>query len=199
MHCDNSFANEYDDVIINVPDAAYADGKFGKSLYSSTATSAGPFRVIASNIDAIKPHLNGDWTFDYWTKTYINLGSTGMAIGSEGTNISTAYIILSAARTGTLMAIQSVINPDGNGITLYYNVIANYDAFSHVALVKKGDSYYTFINGTLVNETVNNTAYIIRPANNNFLFLTDYIDEVRFTPYAAWTENFTPPSAPYEK
>lgn len=77
------------------------------------------------------------------------------------------------------------------------------NTWSHVAFVGNGTSLMLFLNGTLLG-TVSTTYDLMSCVdvkigkNGSYSeYFTGYMAEIRFSKVARWTENFTPPTAPY--
>ena len=74
----------------------------------------------------------------------------------------------------------------------------------HVALVRSGNTFYTFLNGTLGESWVNSSS-LLNPIGAIYVgsgvgsqYFDGYIDEVRLRRgVAEWTSSFDPPTAPY--
>jgi hypothetical protein len=141
-----------------------------------------------------------DFTFDWWE---YRTASTGNVIGRYpsgqcsyavgyyfGGNIS---CYLSTGGAGWDVA---------SGVSMGSAIL---NAWTHYALVRSGNNFYTFQNGNLIS-TFNSSASIYNNSGATEIgswtpgsvYFPGYIDELRFSKgIARWTSNFTPPSAPY--
>jgi hypothetical protein len=140
-----------------------------------------------------------DFTIDWWqycTTTVsdaavIDTGS--MLLGYQSDTSLSFYASSSSDDSGGPWDILSV---SAGNITL--------NTWEHIALVRKGDTFYMFINGVL--QTTATSTLAIFDSTKPFIigtyistyFFNGYIDEFRVSKgVARWTTSFTPPTAPY--
>ena len=177
----------------------------GSSGYFATAT--GNYLTLADSADL--EFGGGDFTLDCWvyptaaTRNAIYAGSNDYWFGidfhaQQGTvrNIS-----IWASSNGSSW---DLLNADaaGNGIG---GISLTLDQWSHIAIVRSGDQWMSFINGVkdinvTVAGTITDKAEVKRIGQwgtGSFVPMT-YMDEFRIIKgVAAWTENFTVPNGPY--
>jgi hypothetical protein len=103
--------------------------------------------------------------------------------------------------SGTL---QWVFGSDATGII--FNTSLSINTWYHIALVRNGNDWYLFQDGTQVGGTqtssvsVDNVAaeFQIGKYQGLYYHIYGYIDEFRISKgVARWTSNFTPPTLPY--
>lgn len=164
--------------------------KFGTaSLYS---VSNGECVVVP---DSIAQYLTDDFTIDFWVKPDSALAASGISnilqFGATSSSYSDAYIPLYFVKHDSY-ANTYKIAPFSTSFRTIYDWI-------HIALVRYQDVIKLYSNGTLIGETGTITS---TPAQNQIKsailpYSGSKIDEFRFSNYAVWTSNFTPPTAPY--
>lgn len=163
--------------------------KFGsKSLYFN-----GSSRLSISPVNLFE-FGTGDWTFDAWvyplSQSIDNFFFSGTAYG--------ALFIGRQSGNGTLGIGRSNVAWD-NAITSTLML----NTWNHVAYVKSSGKIYFFINGNLIGSANNAISYGVLGGVLNIgsqganYYFNGYMDEVRMSSVARWTENFTPPSEPY--
>lgn len=144
--------------------------------------------------------VNGDFTVDWWEyctgnsatrfAQSVNGGCGGICAGGSA-NINSLYI----SSTGSSWNISSG--------SVMFNTALN--TWVHWALVRNGNTWTTYRNGikfaqiTGVGTIFTNSSGLVigsflYDANHYFV---GYIDEFRISNIARWTEDFTPPTAPY--
>ena len=147
---------------------------------------------------------DGNFTFDWWEYCTGN-SATRFALSIAG---ECGGICAGGGYDANCLYMSSVGNV-GASWDLCNEVAFNKTTaqWVHWAVVRSGNTVYTFRNGTLFwSKTVNggifwnDTGLVI----GSFLYDTNhyfqgYIDEFRVSNIARWTSNFIPPSAPYEQ
>lgn len=150
-------------------------------------------------LDELIP-VNGDFTVDWWEyctgnsatrfAQSINGGCGGICAGGS-TNINSLYI----SSTGSSWNIAS-------GTVMFSTTL---NSWVHWALIRNESTWTTYRNGAQFaqitgNETVftNKNGLVIGSFlyDSNHYFV-GYIDEFRISSIARWTEDFAPPTAPY--
>ena len=149
-------------------------------------------------------YLAGDFTVDFWCYVIpsIQYPSPIQAISD---NLS-GFLPFQFSRDG-------INNPNvygfvGNGWAIYNGKIgeASYNYWHHYVIVRKGNTYYWFIDGILVKVITSSIIlyngdpiFYLGLANTDNInrFFKGYIDEFRLSNVARWTSNFTPPTKPY--
>ena len=146
----------------------------------------------------------GDFTLDFWV--YPTSSSRGTpAIGYY----FSPYIDISSYRPNmwflNASATAWVISGEGGGAGVgTINIQVN--QWSHLAIVRNGSSLSLYVNGQLsksanignVSTIYNNNSCLrIGAWDDGSYKFKGYIDEFRFTDVAVWTDEFTPPTKPY--
>lgn len=150
-------------------------------------------------LDELIP-VNGDFTVDWWEyctgnsatrfAQSINGGCGGICAGGSA-NINSLYI----SSTGSSWNISS-------GTVMFSTTL---NSWVHWALIRNESTWTTYRNGAQFaqitgNETVftNKNGLVIGSFlyDSNHYFV-GYIDEFRISSIARWTEDFAPPTAPY--
>jgi hypothetical protein len=140
---------------------------------------------------------NGDFTVDWWDYRISNNQGCAFATNS----VTTAYAGLIAGYGGTgvyCYASSSLGSWDVLSAFSMGSVILN--AWTHYALVRKGNTFYSFQNGVLIGTATSGLALasctigaIIGAWNQYF---NGYIDSLRVSKgLARWTASFTPPTS----
>lgn len=147
--------------------------------------------------------LSGDFTIEFW---FYTSQSTRMAMLAYSSDYSfgidyhyngTRNINIWASSSG---GSWNMIHADGGGAGIgTISTILN--SWNHVAVVKSGTNFKTFINGVMDrNITVSGTIFTTNRSFRIGLWGTGtmpfngYIDDFRFTKYARYSSNFTPPT-----
>ncbi len=143
-------------------------------------------------------NFSGDFTIDFWwyqpaTGTVGPIVAAGNGYSLVIQNYSgIVYAWISSNGSSWDIASQVRIGtPSGTG-------------FDHYALVRSGNTYYTFQNGILTNSFVSSLHPYYSASNSLYIgghgsyYGTGYLDELRISNgVARWASNFTPPSLPY--
>jgi hypothetical protein len=144
----------------------------------------------------------GDFTIDFW-------------IWRDGAQSSVAGIVQQWTGTDGKRAWQLKFSGD-NYLTAFISDDGLYDAaenitdsvaladqtWIHVALVRVGSTVTLYKDGnsvgTLEQDTVFNVDQVVWVGRNGAIYFKGYLDELRVSKgIARWTENFTPPTEPY--
>lgn len=184
----------------------FADKKFGSaSVYNSDFTT-GPAFVFPSYFIY---NLLSDFTIDFWVKPWQSLpDNASTRIFELGTNSSgTRYpwIYLYMGKYNGEAYVEVVMYNNANAMTAYrYKYIGSYpNTWCHMALVRRQNKLYLYFNGQLAYTPGDDIPDITtEPDIDQTICSALYnsgskIDEFRFSNIARWTENFTPPTAPY--
>lgn len=153
---------------------------------------------------------SGNFTVDFWfyptsaTRGALFAFDTDCHYGLDFHNQGTRNICLWASSNGSSWDLINA-DPGGSGIG---SVSISLDTWSHIAIVRNGNNWRTYINGVkdiditvsgTVTDSSAETFYIGRwgYAGNHFWFVGQ-IDEFRFSKgIARWTDNFTPETSEY--
>ena len=190
-----------DNSIYNVPitnsgaTVSTAQSKFGESSLYFNGNSNLLFSAQVCDFGA------GDFTIDWWE--YL-LNENCTIFSSQNGVPFTGFML---QYNGTKLCVNSNYN------TPNWDIADNEDTFTndiniwvHFALVRNDNMIYVFKNGVkLYEKNIGNVNLIINTnikasigvnAGNNS-FLNGYLNEFRISNIARWTENFTPPTEPY--
>jgi len=107
------------------------------------------------------------------------------------------------------LVFQTIADGGGNNFNFHGEMSIPIGEWSHLALVRSGDTFYMFLNGTIVSLVLNSGVFtdsIIDQAAPLYIGsngaggqdFNGHIDELGIRKWAVWTENFTPPTAPYD-
>lgn len=159
--------------------------KFGKSLYFNGSSA---LRVdCGTDFD----FGTGDFTIDCWCYPTKQSGYflNGAAVGA------TFFGFYSNGAVGLGRSALAWDNVSETPVSL--------NTWSHVAVSRSNSVVRFFINGTENLSATNSISYgsqgrlaCIGDENGAYYF-TGYVDELRISNVARWTESFTPPTAPY--
>ena len=174
--------------------------KFGTASLETSITGNGYLTVPASTDWRFG---TGDFTIDFWFRTVS--GSTFQSLmecrendGSTGEYWKIQYLNTSKIRFGVNRAVGANFTLDST------NTFAA-NTWHHVAVVRNGNDYDVYVNGSSEASRSDSDSM---PITDSVLVIADTwdggfehdgnMDEIRILKgYAAWTSNFTPPTAPY--
>jgi hypothetical protein len=140
----------------------------------------------------------GDWTIQGWvyalnTTTYKQLITKRANNGSWGPfsiGLNNNSLVFDASTNGTTWNISAGIG------------YVNANTWYHFRVVRSGNNFYTFFNGTLANTVTNsgalftNASPIIIGGETNGFSHNGYLSNIEFANTARSTANFTVPTAP---
>ena len=195
LHCDDySDSSMYGiELMDKSAQVSTEQSKFGgRSMYFNGST-----RLSIDDVSArIFDFGTGDFTVEAWiypeeisTDNFIFSGS---ADGSFFFGRQTGNFNLGIGRTGVLWDSVAPVPMQAN-------------TWSHVAVVRSNGLVYFYVNGTQYGTgiTMNTNAYsmagfiaCIGSQGTNFYY-KGYMDEIRVSNVARWTESFVPPTQPY--
>lgn len=193
------------------------DGITVTSTGTASITDSGKFSKSAifpadgsHYIDVEVPNLTtimntNQWTFDWW--------EYGL-----GFNQDSAVFILGSYEQRTMLSSYAYTSSSGkqrkyfyassNGSSwdlAVYQKMGDYldNQWVHKAIVRNGTSIKLFSDGILITEITSSD--LIKTYNDNIRFgycwgglgMNGYLDEFRFSDIPRWSENFTPPTEPY--
>lgn len=147
---------------------------------------------------------NGAFTIDFWAR-WAALPANGVHMGfvTHFTDVNNRWIFFMANDGGTynlkFYAAPTYVDA-GEAMTL------SIDTWYHLAVVRSGDSWYFFLNGTQLGTTITDnrtlgdfTDFIIGKDFSTSGYFNGWIDEFRVSKgIARWTANFTPPTQEYD-
>lgn len=194
-----------DSSIYNVPitnngvTVSTAQSKFGGSSLYFNGNS---YLSIAMSVLGL--NFNSDWTLEWWDRP-------------DAGNVYSALVFRTSS-TGDMYGF-CVYSPSEKNIRIYagdnaWNFIPMVNIgtdkgqiWTHRAICKKNNTVYCFENGIKTNEVSTSGSLI----NSNTIYIgasrsmpgsasggyIGYLDEIRVSNIARWTENFTPPTEPY--
>lgn len=181
-----------------------AESKFGGA--SALFDGTGDY-LTATGLD-LTPYATADFTVEGWVRinslaTIQNLWSIGAK--SDGfafcrlllyTDGDIAFLAANSTPNGELVSLQTTNGP----ITT--------NTWYHIAIVRNGNNFNVYVNGSSVLSTTNsgavytgsNISYLgTRLSGSTFgLFQNGWTDEFRISNTARYTANFTPSTAPFQ-
>jgi len=173
--------------------------KFTKSIYLNGSgiqlqTTSQPFNFS-----------NKDFTIDFWLKLYSSSPGANAILINMGTMNTWAYGYQITTDDSGKESIMFVFATAPSAIRIpisYYNA---YSAWHHYAFVRKNTTMYAFLDGVLKN-TLTSVGTIPDATVSHFSIgsheagtspLKCYLDELRVSNVAQWTNNFDVPTKPY--
>ena len=180
--------------------------KFGSKSYSFDGTNDW-FKLNASSSDKKLEPEGGDFTLDMWI--YPTSASRGALYASETDIWFGLDFHQSGTRNVNLWASSGsgwdLLHADGGGNGIGSTSVT-LNTWTHIAAVRSGNNWMTFINGvkdidvTVSGSVVDRSSEYKRIGtwgNNQFPF-EGYVDEFHWRKgKATWTANFTPPTQAY--
>tara|TARA_E500000318_G_scaffold12786_2_gene11736 strand:- start:6320 stop:8857 length:2538 start_codon:yes stop_codon:yes gene_type:complete len=176
--------------------SGYTKADHGGSVYFD---GAGDYLSIPDSSDF--DFGNGDFTIEFWAyQKGVNADGTGSVVGQWAASnrgwvvyLSSTFILFSFSTNGSNYYNVS----DGSGIS--------YNEWTHVAIVRDGNTMKMYKNGTetynaVFNSTIYNSSRILEVGANSSGTYGDYLgylSDVRIVKgTAVYTSAFTPPTAP---
>jgi hypothetical protein len=171
--------------------------------------------MLDGDSDYLRIADSGDWNFgtndftiDFWMYSSSTTGAK--FLWHHGPDIGNKYIGMytdgdTYLNTDNVYTTTSPADKGPNSITSL-NLV---NAWHHVALVRNGNNWYWFVDGTdlLVDHSYPTVAFpeggdinytlAFGAAANSAYFFNGYMSEIRISNVARWTSNFTPPTEPY--
>lgn len=149
----------------------------------------------------------GDFTIDLWFRL-ASLPTAGnyMNFMQQREDVNNRWGFWLYNKSGTYK-IQ-FYNTDGGSDTIVVSADAtiSQDTWYHLALVRSGNDFKIFLNGTQIGSTVTDSSEVTDHAGALYVgqngasgsYLNGWLDEIRVSKgIARWTGTFTPPSTPY--
>ena len=172
----------------------------GSSIYFDGAGTPTDRLTIPVNTDPFQ-FGSGDFTIESWV---YRLNTNTSAIFAGQSDLTTA------AGSSTVFYLSSTATSDlyiGNVGSAVASPNPSINTWAHVAWVRRGNTFYSFLNGTLLGSTsVIGSVNLGTPTYPNTIgsFATNstgfngYMNEYRITKgIGRYTANFTPPTAPF--
>ena len=185
-----------------------AQSKFGgASGYFNGSSNFGDYISSLDSSDWTFP--NGDFTVDFWVNinTLPTNGNT-KALFSRWVTGNDGYGFYLANNWAGKYGLVFVSNINGgtSWVLNEGNLSETAGTWYHIALVRSGNNWYIFKNGTQIAS--NTLSYTISNISAPFVigselistgrYFNGYLDELRISKgIARWTSNFTPPANPY--
>ena len=172
-------------------------GEFNTSVkkYGTAALYNPTFGEGVRLPSSIASYLNSDFTIDFWVKPDNTLPANGVSnifqLGATTNGYYNSYIPLYFVRSADYQDVYKIAPFSTTYRTIY--------DWIHIALVRYQNIIKIYSNGGLIGETSeitgtsspSQTISALLPGSNSI------IDEFRFSNYAVWTSNFTPPTQAY--
>jgi hypothetical protein len=148
---------------------------------------------------------SGDFTIECWVNISASAANGGiLGKGPVGSLDNSVWSIEFPASGGTFGFYVFAANSGAFIVSSTTNIKTS--TWTHIAVCKSGNNTRLFVNGTQEGSTYT-TGYTISNGNNLWIgggfyapttrTITGYVDDVRFTKFARYTANFTPPTAPF--
>jgi hypothetical protein len=149
---------------------------------------------------------SGDFTIETWFRPAVMTPGQYYSVISKRANSSVVgdYLIFYDG-SGNLLWL---VGKDSTHWTFNRTVSScvSINTWIHVAMVRNGNNFYLFLNGSLADSTTSSDAmyaagtalYIGGEGDNDWAF-NGHIDEVRLSNAARWTSAFTAPATQYQK
>jgi len=183
-----------------------AQSKFGgaSGLFDGTTD------YIGTSNNADFDFGSGDFTIDFWVRRNGNQSNyAGLIAGSEKSTL-TGWCVVWSSSSETINKILFASKASGSwAINLQSTGTISDATWTHVAIVRYGNTLKLYFDGTQTGSTFNCTGLSFNSSGNGCKIAANYvpdpdayhngwIDEVRISKgIARWTANFTPPTAAY--
>jgi hypothetical protein len=175
-----------------------AQSKFGGASGKFVASSSS-YLSLADSTDWYFP---GDFTIDFWARfNTIPSSKTGIFTQYASDYNQQQYTF----NTGPSLSVELDYG-GGTRFTMTRTISVTTGVWYHFAIVRSGNTWYMFQNGTQLGSTATSSA--VQPDISAIAkiaggpagvgYFNGWIDEFRISNgIARWTSNFTPPTAPY--
>lgn len=174
--------------------------KYGSNSINFPGTTS-DYLVIPTGTNSLLD-FSGDFTIEFWfytaqtTRMALVAFSSDFSFGIDYHYNGTRNVNIWASSTGSSW---NLIHADAGGAGIG-TISTNLNAWNHVAVVKSGNNYKSFVNGVkdrdiTVAGTIFTTGRSFRIGiwGTNSLPLNANIDDFRFTKYVKYTTDFTVP------
>ena len=198
LHFDTDFTDESGSIWTAsgtvLPIISANQSKFGgKSLYFN---GVGKLYSVKSNEFNLG---TSDFTIDWWeyrttSANGSNLDIQFLSYANSFTSFDVGYV--NAGNVTTNISSNNTSWNMAQSVSMGAVVL---NAWSHRALVRSGSNFYTFKDGVLISKFTSALSILISNEIHIAVNVSaiHYIDEVRFSKFARWTANFTPPTSAY--
>lgn len=145
---------------------------------------------------------SGDWTVDWWEYRTAAIGNTG-TISRNGNNDNYSGLLLGYVDSidGTLKFYASNNSSSWNMVDSMASGFPTLNQWIHRCVVRSSNTFYAFENGILKGSANSSKTFsFTKPINIGYYLggcFSGYMNEIRISDIARWTENFTPPTKPY--
>jgi len=146
---------------------------------------------------------SGDFTVDFWLR--FNTVAPAEFVGQiDSIGNNTSWLLFYDQGDGNRLRFMYSSN-GATLISLNCSWTPSANTWYHIAAVRSGTTLKVYVNGTQVGSTgdvtgvtIYNSTLPLRVGFGESYYLNGYLDEIRISKgVARWTENFTPPTAPY--
>lgn len=150
-----------------------------------------------------------DFTIDFWINPSTQTGTNGELVVQRNTGSLTYGTYFYINNSGVISFQSWVNNVKQVDLTSASSAVSvNTNTWQHIALVRYGNAWNIYVNGTSVASATNSWAGYdytdpltigVDVLNGGAVnYYTGYMDEVRISKgIARWTSNFTPPTSAY--
>ena len=179
-------------VAIGTPRITSSLARFDQSLELSSGDS-----ILALDTDDVS-FAHEDFTIDFWVMFAAPVGVDSSAIVFSQEQDSNDFMNITRTATNWDFTVTSA----GIGlISLTGMANPNSSLWIHIAVVRNGDIFRMFENGTQIGSVTDTDSLPNFAApmyiGSSVAPLYGNLDEFRISRIARWTANFTPPAAPY--
>lgn len=180
----------------------HAVNVYGNTHVSTTNSQFGSGSIaFDGNGDYLSLGISSDWAFaagDFTVDLWANFNVASGTVHLIGLHTQNVYTEWSLVREGG--ALKFFIN----GVPISHAWTPTVGQWYHLAVTRSAGVLRLFVDGRVVNSSpntiniANGRALTIGAANNPNLFFNGFLDEVHLVKgRALWTQDFTPPVAPY--
>ena len=208
LHLDNNVidSSPYNVTTYQASGTSFTTGRFNQGFSGTPLTSELDPSPISTPDGYLSGLLNTDFTIDFWLYGPGIDSYNGSSVFALGMNVNTIdyplfFSISPPAEGNNYLSIMGYHDPN------YYEVLQTpvtsvvFSDWVHIAVTKNATTIKMYINGGLIAETspTDLSAYFSTfSGTKSFIGISPTpIDEFRVSNIVRWTENFTPPTAPY--
>jgi hypothetical protein len=191
--------------------ATNVGAKFGKGSLYLNGSGQDIYTTISSDFDFGTGNFTIDW-WEYRLSTTYPAGAV-ISIAASDTDYSSCYN--ASISVGWIESSANRFFGSSTGSSWDISAgtsmgVPSTNAWVHYALVRSGNTFYTFQNGVLISTATSsstlyyNSSYKVyiggrgSCSTSSLSYFTGYLDEIRITKgIARWTSNFPPPNQAY--